>query len=232
MKVGVMQPYFLPYPGYFQLIAAVDVFILYDNIKYVKNGWINRNRLCRDGEAATFSLPLKHASDRLDVCERELAAEFKPDKLINQIKGAYRCAPQFDSVLPLFERIARHADSNLFGFLHHSICAICAFLGLDTEIRISSKVEIDHTLRKQDKVLALCRAAGARIYVNAIGGMELYSPEDFRRQGIELKFLRSKPFEYPQLGKPFVPLLSILDAFMFNPIERVRACIRENYEFI
>ena len=89
MKLAIMQPYFLPYPGYFQLIAAVDVFVVYDNIKYVKSGWINRNRLCRNGEAATFSLPLKHASDSLDVRERELAAAFDPDKLLNQFRGAY-----------------------------------------------------------------------------------------------------------------------------------------------
>src|ERR1700691_6729763 len=92
MKVAIMQPYFLPYLGYFQLIAAVDLFIVYDNIKYVKSGWINRNRLCRNGEAATFSLPLKHASDSLDVRERELAAAFEPEQLLHQFRGAYQHA--------------------------------------------------------------------------------------------------------------------------------------------
>ncbi|HEY3849807.1 MAG TPA: WbqC family protein [Steroidobacteraceae bacterium] len=232
MKVAIMQPYFLPYPGYFQLIAAVDAFVVYDNIKYVKSGWINRNRLCRNGEAAKFSLPLKHASDSLDVRERELAAAFDPEKLLNQFRGAYGQAPQFARVFAWLEEIVRHGERNLFRYLDHSIRAACDLLAVGTEIRISSDIAIDHTLKKQDKVIALCRAAGARTYVNAIGGTDLYDKEEFRRQGIELEFLRSKPFEYPQLEPGFVPSLSIVDALMFNSLETVRARVADHYELI
>jgi hypothetical protein len=232
MKTAIMQPYFFPYPGYFQLIAAVDLFIVYDNIQYTKSGWINRNRLNRSGEAVTFSLPLKHASDSLDVRERELAVEFKPDKLINQIKGAYRRAPQFARILPFIERVVRYDDRNLFRFLHHSIGAVCAIVGIGTEVRISSSIAIDHCLTKQDKVLALCRAVGASTYVNAIGGIELYSPEAFHSHGVALKFLRGKPLEYAQFGHAFVPLLSIIDVLMFNPLDTVRDWVFGNYELI
>jgi WbqC-like protein len=232
MKLAIMQPYFLPYPGYFQLIAAVDVFVVYDNIKYVKSGWINRNRLCRNGEAATFSLPLKHASDSLDVRERELAAAFDPEKLLNQFRGAYGQAPQFARVFAWLEQVIRHAERNLFRYLDHSIRTACDLLAVGTEIRTSSDIAIDHTLKKQDKVIALCRAAGARTYVNAIGGTELYDKEEFRRQGIGLEFLRSKPFEYPQLEPAFVPSLSIVDALMFNSLEIVRARVADHYELI
>lgn len=232
MKLAIMQPYFLPYPGYFQLIAAVDLFVVYDNIKYVKSGWINRNRLCRNGEAATFSLPLKHASDSLDVRERELAAAFDPDKLLNQFRGAYGQAPQFARVFAWLEQVVRHGERNLFRYLEHSIRAACDLLAVGTEIRMSSDIAIDPALKKQDKVLALCRAAGARTYVNAIGGTDLYDKEEFRRQGIELQFLRSKPFEYPQFEPGFVPSLSIVDALMFNSLEIVRACVADHYELI
>jgi hypothetical protein len=232
MKVGIMQPYFFPYPGYFQLIAAVDVFVVYDNIKYVKGGWFNRNRILRNGEPVTFSLPLKRASDHLDVCGRELAADFGPDKLLNQIKGAYQRAPEFAAALPLIERILRYEDTNLFRFLHHEILALCAHLRIGTRIRVSSAIDIDHSLKKQDKVLALCRALGAHTYVNAIGGVELYSREEFGREGMKLEFIRSKPFEYAQLGAPFVPSLSIIDALMFNPLETVRDCVLDNYELV
>jgi WbqC-like protein len=232
MKVAIMQPYLLPYVGYFQLIAAVDLFIVYDNIEYTKKGWINRNRICRNGEAVTFSLPLKSASDHLNVCERELAADFKREKLLNQIRGAYQRAPHFANVFPLIERIVCFNDSNLFRFLHHSICATCELLNIGTEIRISSSIAIDHSLRKQNKVIALCRAVGAATYVNASGGIDLYSREDFQRHGMDLKFIRSKPFEYNQFGDGFVPLLSIIDVLMFNSIEDVRNCISHNYELI
>jgi len=232
LKAAIMQPYFFPYIGYFQLIAAVDMFIVYDNIKYTKKGWINRNRMLQNSKDVMFTLPLKSDSDNLDVCERELAADFNRDKLLNQFNGAYRRAPYFTQTFPLVEQIVRYEDKNLFRFLHHSIVRTCEHLGIATEIRISSGIAINHDLKNQDKVLALCEAAGATAYVNAIGGMELYSKETFREQGIELKFIRTKPFEYAQFGDAFVPWLSIIDVMMFNPLDTIKTCISSNYELI
>jgi hypothetical protein len=222
MKVAIMQAYFLPYIGYFQLIAAVDLFILYDNIKYTKKGWINRNRMLQNGKDVTFSLPLKSDSDYLDIRERELAANFDRDKLLNQIRGAYARAPYFPETFPLLGQIMRYEDNNLFRFLHYSIVRTCQHLGIGTDIRISSSVAIDHELKNQDKVLALCEEVGASTYVNAIGGMELYSKERFREKGIDLKFIKSRPFEYAQFGEAFVPWLSIIDVMMFNSTEGIR----------
>lgn len=232
MRLAIMQPYFFPYIGYFQLIAAVDMFIMYDNIKYTKKGWINRNRMLLNGKDVVFSLPLKRDSDYLDVCERELATDFNPEKLLNQFKGAYRRAPYFPQTLPLLEQIVRHEDTNLFSFLHNSIVKTCEHLGISTEIRISSGIDIDHSLSNQDKVLALCDAVGADNYVNAIGGMELYSRETFLKRGIQLNFIRSKPFEYAQFGDEFVPWLSIIDVMTFNPIDTIRSCLGANYTLI
>ena len=232
MKLAIMQPYFFPYIGYFQMIAAVDQFIVYDNIKYTKKGWINRNRLLQNGKDEMFSLPLKSASDYLNVCERELAADFNRDKLLNQFKGAYRRAPYFVQTYPLIEQIVKYEEANLFRYLHHSIVQTCAHLGIQTEIKISSDISIDHGLKNQDKVLALCAAVGADTYVNAIGGMELYAKETFQQVGIELKFIHSKPFEYPQFDNEFVPWLSIIDVMMFNSIAAIQNCISTNYELI
>jgi hypothetical protein len=232
VRLGIMQPYFLPYIGYFQLIDAVDVFVVYDRIKYTKKGWINRNRMLRNGESVMFSLPLKHDSDHLDVCERELAQSFDRDKLLSQFEGAYRRAPQFARTFPLLEAVVRYEDVNLFRFLHHSIVRMCAHLGIGTEIRVASEIAIDHGLKGQDKVLALCAAAGAGTYVNAIGGTELYAKRDFEEQSIALTFVRPRPFEYPQFGDVFVPWLSIVDVLMFNALDDVRACISTNYDLI
>jgi len=232
MKIGIMQPYFFPYIGYFQLITSVDVFIVYDNIKYTKRSWINRNRMLQNGRDVMFSLPLKSDSDCLDVCERELALNFNRDKLLTQFKGAYLFAPYFKKTFPLVEQILRYEEANLFRFLHHSITKTIEHLGIITEIRVSSDITIDHDLKNQDKILALCEALGASTYVNAIGGIKLYSKETFREKGINLKFIRSKPFEYPQFGYAFVPWLSIIDVMMFNPLDRIRTCISTNYELI
>ena len=118
MKTAIMQPYFLPYLGYFQLINSVDIFILYDNIKYTKKGWINRNRILQNGKDIMFSLPLKSDSDFLDVRDRQLTGDFSPDKLLNQIRGGYRLAPNFAKTFLLIEQIMRYEERNLFKFIH------------------------------------------------------------------------------------------------------------------
>lgn len=227
-----MQPYFLPYIGYFQLIGAVDKFVVYDNIKYTKKGWINRNRLLLNGADAMFSLSLKKDSDSLDVVQRELSTDFERDKLLGQFRGAYARAPYFAQTWPLLERIVRYEERNLFRYIYNSIAEVCAYLGMATEICISSEIEIDHGLKSQDKVIALCQKLGADTYINAIGGTELYDREVFGAAGVELKFLRAKPFEYSQFGAPFVPWLSIIDVMMFNAQERVVHTIREGYELV
>ena len=232
MRLGIMQPYFLPYIGYFQLIAAVDQFIVYDNIKYTKKGWINRNRFLQNGKDAMFSLSLKKDSDSLDVCERELASDFDREKLLNQLRGAYRRAPHFEQTLSLIEQVVRYPETNLFVFLHNGIVQVCAHLGITTKIIVSSEVDIDHQLQAQDKVLALCEAVDATTYVNAIGGVELYSKKTFQQRGIELQFIQSKPFDYVQFDGAFVPWLSIIDVMMFNAPERIGVAIREGYELV
>ncbi len=232
MRLAIMQPYLFPYIGYFQLIAAVDIFIVYDNIKYTKKGWINRNRLLQNDKDMMFSLPLRSDSDTLNICERELATDFNRNKLLNQFKGAYRHAPYFTQTLPLIEEIVQYEDTNLFRFLHHSMVRTCEYLGITTEIRISSGIAIDHDLKNQDKVLALCAAVGASTYVNASGGMALYSKETFREEGIKLTFIQSKPLKYTQFGGAFVPWLSIIDVMMFNPLHTIQTSISTNYELI
>lgn len=230
MKVAIMQPYFLPYIGYFQLIASADVFVIYDNIKYTKKGWINRNRMLLNGVDTTFSLPMRKDSDSLNVVQRELSPDFDRTKLLNQFKGAYSRAPYFSQTFPLLERIVRCVDNNLFRYIHHSLVETCAHLGIATEIRISSEIDIDHNLKSQDKVLALCKATGADIYINTIGGTELYSRDEFKERGVDLKFIKAKPFEYSQFGAAFVPWLSIIDVLMFNSLEQISCEIHNGYE--
>lgn len=232
MKVGIMQPYFLPYIGYFQLIAAVDLFIVYDNIKYTKKGWINRNRMLRNGVDVTFSLPLKKASDFLDVVDRELSPDWDRQKFLNQIIGSYSKAPEFNSAFKCIEKIVNFGDSNLFRYIYYSISEICWFLEINTKICLSSEIKIDHDLKSQDKVIALCKAVNGDTYINAAGGVGLYSSEVFKASHIDLKFIKSKPLEYCQFEASFVPWLSILDVMMFNSRESIKITAHSGYEFL
>ena len=231
MKLAIMQPYLFPYIGYFQLINAVDVFVVYDNIKYTKKGWINRNRFLQNGQDAVFSLSLKKDSDSLDVRDRSIAPDFNKGKLVNQIREAYRKAPCFEGAFALFERVMLNEETNLFKYIHHSITETCAYLGIRTEIVVSSTIDTDHSLQAQDKVLAICKSVGTDVYVNAIGGQELYSKEAFSGCGIELKFIKTMPIEYRQFNHDFVPWLSIIDVMMFNSKERVMELLGQ-YELI
>ena len=226
-----MQPYFLPYIGYWQLMAAVDTFVVYDNIKYTKKGWTNRNRMLLNGEAATFSLPLAKDSDDLDVVQRRLADTFQRTKLLAQLEGAYRKAPYFAEVRPLLEQVVMHPQDNLFDYLWHSIACLAKHLGLNTHLVRSSDIAIDHDLKSQDKVLALCAATGASTYINTMGGRELYAPQAFAERSITLQFIRPTEVSYPQFGNAFVPWLSIVDVLMFNPIEQVRSFSEERVAF-
>ena len=216
MRLAIMQPYFLPYIGYWQLIAAVDTFVVYDNIKYTKKGWINRNRFLRNGAETSFSLPLRKDSDFLNVNKRFLADSFDRDELLNRFREAYRKAPEFSSVMPLLEGIVLNPVTNLFEYIFASIHSVCEFLEIPTPLVVSSTINCDHSLKSADRVQAICEVLGADTYVNPVGGMELYSKEDFAAKGIDLKFLKALPFEYQQAGNLFSPWLSILDVMMYN----------------
>ncbi|MCZ4280508.1 WbqC family protein [Kiloniella laminariae] len=232
MKVAIMQPYFFPYIGYYQLIQAVDVIVIYDNIKYTKKGWINRNRYLLNGRDQLFSLPLKRNSDFLDIREREIAESFERDKLLQRIKGAYRKAPFFQETFGLIEETIGCEKINLFDFLHNSLLKTCSFLGITTEVVISSTVNIDHNLQSQDKVLALCKELGAATYFNPVGGQELYSRKAFQEQDLELYFLKPELFSYRQFDDPFVPWLSIIDVLMFNCLNDVQGYLKSRFELL
>ncbi len=229
-RLAVMQPYFLPYIGYFQLIGAVDRFVVYDNLQYTKKGWINRNRILRrDGCTALISLPVKKASAFLNIRDRELAETFRRDRLLNQIRDAYHDAPHFAAVFPLVEKVVNCPENNLFRYLLHSLVAVCTHLEIATPLLVSSSLPIDHRLPGQNRLIALCRHLDAACYINPIGGVDLYSRECFSANGIDLKFLRARLSAYGQRQNDFVPALSIVDVLMFNPAAEVRRQLAQDY---
>ena len=234
IKIAIMQPYFMPYIGYFQLINVVDVFVVYDNIQFTKKGWFHRNRILVNGKDKMLSVPLKKDSDYLDVAQRELADSFENEskKIIRKIKAAYQKAPYYKEVMPLVEECFRRGSGNLFDFIYASLKLLTQFLQIDTKIIISSTIDIDHTLKSQDKVLAICKNLNADIYINAIGGQELYVAEAFRNKGVELRFIKTKPVKYKQFDNEFVPWLSIIDVMMFNSKESIKEYLNFYYSLI
>jgi len=224
MKIGIMQPYIFPYIGYFQLIGAVDQFVVYDNIKYTKKGWINRNRILCNGKDEYVSIPLKKDSDFLNVDQRYLADTWAQEqhKFLNKIKECYRKAPFFTDAFEVVQQCISYEDRNLFNYIYHSIKVLCNYLSITTPLVISSSVAIDHELAAEQKVLALCKALHADTYINPIGGIELYDKTFFKQEGIDLFFLKTGTVEYKQFNHEFIPFLSIIDVMMFNDRDAIK----------
>lgn len=218
MKIAVMQPYFFPYIGYFQLMNAVDKFVVYDNIEYTKKGWINRNRILNNGKDDFITLPLKKDSDYLSIAERKLADSWPQDKIkmLNRIRQSYLKAPGFAETFPLIEACINFENTNLFAFILNSLQLMKNHLGINTTLITSSTVNADHTLKSEARVISICRAMQADEYINPIGGIELYSADGFASAGLTLKFIKARNVAYPQGNVPFVPFLSIIDVLMFG----------------
>lgn len=222
MKLGIMQPYFLPYIGYWQLISYVDKFVIYDDVNFIKGGWINRNRYLYQGEAKFFNIIMQGASSFKKINEIGLSDDTKSrQKLLSTISMAYKKAPMYSEVYPLVEKIILYPETNLARFIENSIRQICSYLNIETEIIISSTVEKNPEFAKDDRVIDICKRLGASTYINAIGGQELYSFDKFRENGLELGFLKTSNIEYKQFDNDFVPGLSILDVMMFNSVTEI-----------
>ncbi|WP_420476678.1 WbqC family protein [Noviherbaspirillum sp. ST9] len=223
-KIGMMQPYLFPYLGYFQLIAAVDEFVLGDDLQYVKEAWINRNRILVNGKPKLITFPLRKGSHLDKINERVLCDEFpyEAEKILRVISAAYGKAPQYDTAIALIADILRHPDRNLARYAENATRRICDYLGIRTPIHIASDLKIIDVIDKQDRVIRTARKIGGETYINFIGGVRLYDPDRFREAGLTLKFHRIDDIVYRQFDDEFVPLLSIIDVMMFNSVAEIR----------
>lgn len=217
MKIAIMQPYFLPYLGYWQLMDFVDKFIIYDDVNFINKGWINRNNILFNNEPHTFTIPLNKASQNKKILEITISEDQKwRNKLLKTFIHAYKKAPYFQNIFPIFEQIILNEDKNLSSFLKSSIQAIANYIGITTEIIPSSSKYDNAHLKGQERIISICREEDATHYINPIGGKELYDPSLFMQNNLELSFLKSFDFDYPQFQiDKFVPYLSIIDLLMF-----------------
>lgn len=232
MKLGIMQPYFLPYIGYWQLLNTVDKYIIYDDVQYIKGGWINRNRILVNNVEKLITLKLEGASPNKLINEIEVSKDnIYKKKLLKTIEENYKKAPFFKDVYLMIEKIIMNNEKNLAKFIEFSLKEISSYLEIKTEILLSSSLEKNNLLKGKDKVIEICKIMKANEYYNSIGGQELYSFDEFKENGIELKFLKTGNIEYKQFKNEFVPNLSILDIMMFNSKEEIQK-ILGNYDLI
>ncbi|MGF6493022.1 hypothetical protein ABIE56_001179 [Luteibacter sp. 621] len=223
MIVAIMQPYLFPYIGYFQLMAAVDTFVFYDDVQYMKGGWVNRNRILHQGAPAWMTLPVVHADHRADIAQRHYTADTSVRaKLVDRVRVAYRGAVMFDNAIRHLEAFAESPVTSVAAANAASLKAIAAEFGIDARFISASTIGGHRHLAGQARVLAMCKELGATTYVNAAGGVLLYDERAFIEAGVELRFLQHALPAYEQFGQPFCPGLSVLDVMMFNDRTAIR----------
>lgn len=218
MRIAVMQPYFFPYIGYWQLINAGDEFVIFDDVNFISRGYINRNCILINGEASRITLNLSKASRNKKI--NEIAVDDNREKLIRTIDMAYRRAPFFEKTFPIIEQSLRQEEDNLAYFLGNILTNISKYIGYETRFSYSSHIRKEEGLKGQAKILSICEALGADEYVNPIGGVELYSREAFENRGVDLHFLETKPEAHRLLGGS--PPLSIIDGLMHQSPDTIR----------
>jgi hypothetical protein len=213
-----MQPYLFPYLGYFQLINAVDEFVLGDVLQYEKESWINRNRILVNGRAMLFSFPLK--KDRFDapINQRQFAdgIERERERLLKVLRNCYSRAPNFSAFYPVLEEIIEFPVDGLADYAENSLRRICRYAGITTPIRLASELRLPTRMDKQERVVQTVKALDGGMYVNPSGGAALYQRQYFLEHGLQLRFHRMGNVRYRQFREPFTPHLSIIDVLMFN----------------
>lgn len=227
MIMGGNQPYFMPYIGYWQLINAVDVFIISDDYNYIERGWIGRNRILENGQSKYYNIEISHASSMKKINELYLSERFEKEKKLMQLKSVYGKAPFFDAGYALMQQILGTDEKNLALFLENSIRQVCEYLDIKTRFVRSSEIPGNCELKREYKIYDQCRFVGADTYINAIGGQSLYTYEQFAEQGIKLGFIQTGDIKYQQLWYEFVPSLSIIDVIMFNSKEEIQDMLQQ-----
>jgi len=223
MKLAIMQPYFLPYIGYWQLINAVDKFVVYDDVTFIKGGWINRNNILADGKKQLFTIKLDGSSSFKLINQIGILDDFI--KLQKTISMNYSKAPYFQDVWRVLNSIFAFDKSNLADFIFNSTVIINKYLGIGTELLRSSDLEKDECLKSQERVIDICVRLKANKYYNSIGGKELYDAHEFNKHGIELRFLRTTHKPYAQFKNECVMGLSILDMMMFCSPKEIKVML-------
>jgi len=238
MKIAVMQPYFFPYIGYFQVIHAVDTYILHGALNYRKKGWVNRNRILGPkGSPIYVNAEIRDSSSHRTINNVELVdADRWRKKFLLGVFHNYRKSPHFDEAYGLIEKAVSGQTAYLSALNKQCIRSICACLGILTRIESNEEkyssleerladadgdvrsefpgLRLSQYDRKVIRILEICRQENADVFVNAIGGRALYDKAEFSNNGVNLCFVETQPFTYPQRAPAFVPDLSIIDVLM------------------
>jgi len=232
--ICIMQPYVFPYVPYFQLAAAVDEFWVFDDVQYIRRGWMNRNYILLKGEKCRFTLPVT-AGNRSDLIRhKSLAVDFSKSlrAFSELIRHAYREAPYADDVYAIIDELQGRTQSSFLNFAVATMSLCFRHLDIRAQFRFTSELKLGSEFSGAGRVMEICHRVGAEQYVNPVGGALLYDPNAFAARGINLQFLQGRCLPYPQVGRTqFQPGLSILD-LIANVDYRSRKAQMQSYSLV
>ena len=223
-----MQPYFLPYLGYFQLINAVDKFIFFDDVGFIKQGWINRNNILLNRKKHRFTIPVQNISSFTSIRTTLISEKplFWNQKLSSTFRHAYSKAPFFDAVFPQIDDILRGAKNRRIADVAiDSVQLVLTYLGIEKTLLRSAERYDNNLMTLSERVVDICQKEGASGYINAIGGLHFFDREYFEKSLIQLQFLKPNLRKYSQNTPEFIAGLSILDVLMYNEPTTVKAML-------
>ena len=236
MKLAIMQPYFLPYLGYFSLIKHTDEFILLDTVQFIRHGWIERNRILKPSDGWQYIMvPLKKYSRETIIKDIEINNDQQwKEKILAQLQHYKKQAPYFSNVIDILNEIFSKEYATIVDLNLASLKTVCNYLGINTPIQVFSlmNIDIEPANAPDEWALNICKALGnVDEYWNPPGGQSFFDRKKYENAGINLKFHSAILTDYDQKRNVFEPGLSILDVMMFNSIEEINKML-DNYELI
>ena len=226
-SLAIMQPYWFPYLGYFQLFNAVDRFMLLDVVNHKPRGWVNRNRILINHRPRWLNLPLANASKNILIQDLQCHDKEKFSiKLLKTLHDAYAKAPYFPYAMPVFEAILTDPQTSFVSSIESMLKHIGSYLAIDTPIIRASQQTLENSSARKNRIIALCQQQDAQQCINLAGGETIYNKQHFADCKIELMFMRMRPLKYDQYKEPFSPSLSIIDVMMFNSPKKIQEYLK------
>lgn len=235
MKLGIMQPYFFPYLGYFALIYHTERWIIFDTAQFIRHGWIERNRILKPQEGwQYFSVPLeRHSRETLIKDIRIRNHEDWKGKIFRQLEHYKKKSPYYPEVKDLIDKVFKKDYNSIVDLNKECLFETCKYLGIDFNFSVFSEMNMKlRTISEPDEwALEISRALGAKEYINPPGGIAFFNREKYEKSCIKLTFLKTNLKLYDQNRTSFESGLSIVDVMMFNsPREIIK--MLNNVEFI
>jgi hypothetical protein len=235
MKLGMMQPYFFPYAGYISVVKHANLFILCDEVQFMRQGWIERNRILKqDGGWVYIKVPLVNKGL---IPIKDIRVDNRQDwkqKILAQVKHYEKCAPYYTEITKMLKELFTKDFEDIVSLNKETLLMVCKYLNIQTEIKVFSEmgIEIEKPKAADEWALNTCKALGnITEYWNPPSGKHFYDKSKYEKANISLNFLKINMKPYPQNGKAFEEGLSIIDVMMFNSAGRINEML-DDYKLI